>query len=260
MELLIIWIATIIASFYMEITNELRMFKDVADAGYKVDVSQLSNFGKQLNPDASKVNLLSMLILGVNMLTVFQRAIQYNNVRPFVLDQLHVIDALEEMSELEKEEYAKNPTGFNAVMIILNKKLKESKNITITIKEDNVQSEIKFEMGTSLKDITILSVSGPAARLTEEEQKEKIIETWKEVVKSGMDKYGDRDALIKAFCSNEVIDLSKSKNDKKDENDTEQMSEEKEIFSNELDYEIPENEDIQPNTPDIGPTLSKRIK
>lgn len=45
MEFLALWLGTCVASFGMEITNELRMFKDAADAGYKIDVKRLSELG-----------------------------------------------------------------------------------------------------------------------------------------------------------------------------------------------------------------------
>lgn len=86
MEFLVLWLGTSVASFGMEIASELRMFKDVADAGYKVDVKRLSELGKQLNPNATKATLLSMLIPIFNIMQVFQRTIQYNNVRPMILD------------------------------------------------------------------------------------------------------------------------------------------------------------------------------
>ena len=105
MEFLIIWLSTVAVSFGMEIANELRMFKDVADAGYRVDVNRLSELGKQLNPNSVNVTLLSLLMPVVNIMYVFQRAIQYNNVRPMILDQLNVIYVLKEMTELEKIEY-----------------------------------------------------------------------------------------------------------------------------------------------------------
>lgn len=108
MELLVLWFGTSIASFCMEMANELRMFKDVADAGYKIDIRRLSDLSKQLNPNATKATLLSMLIPIFNIMQVFQRTVQYNNARPMILDQLNVMDALEEMSEIEKQEYQKN--------------------------------------------------------------------------------------------------------------------------------------------------------
>lgn len=104
MEFLILWLGTSITSFCMEIANELRLFKDATDAGYSVDTRRLSEVEKQLNPDAIKVTLLSMIIPMFNLVQVLQKNIQYNNVRPIMLEQLRVVGALEEMSEFEKRE------------------------------------------------------------------------------------------------------------------------------------------------------------
>lgn len=49
MEFLIIWIGTIIISFGMEIATDLRLFKDVADAGYKINLEKLSELQKQFD-------------------------------------------------------------------------------------------------------------------------------------------------------------------------------------------------------------------
>ena len=78
------------------------MFKDVADAGYKIDTKRISDLNKQLNPDAPKATLLSLLIPIFNIIQVFQRTVQYNNARSMILDQLNAMDALKEMSEIEK--------------------------------------------------------------------------------------------------------------------------------------------------------------
>ena len=60
---------------------------------------------------------------------VFQKIIEYNNIRPMILDQLNIIDVLEEMSETEKTEYLKNPTGLNAVLILLKSEERLSEKI-----------------------------------------------------------------------------------------------------------------------------------
>lgn len=115
-EFLIFWIASIITSFSMEISNELRMFKDAADAGYKIDIKRLSELGEQLNPNTSKNTLLSMLVPISNIMQIYQRTIQYNNARSMILTQLGVMDVLEEMTEKEKEEYQQKPTDLNAIL------------------------------------------------------------------------------------------------------------------------------------------------
>lgn len=266
MEFLVLWLGTSVASFGMEIANELRMFKDVADAGYKVDVKRLSELGKQLNPNATKATLLSMLIPIFNVMQVFQRTIQYNNVRPMILDQLSVIDALEEMSEIEKTEYLKNPTGLNALIVPLKTEIRLSKATSIKIDDGNDHSEIYYEMGESLDDITILKVSGSASRLTVEEQKKKVVEAWNTVVQAGMEKYGDAETFIDTLKSSTNIDLSDSKENKKDEETTLlipqelSISEQKQALESLKSELLEEKEVVQSTQTDKGQTLSKRRK
>jgi len=202
MELLVLWLGTSITSFFMEMANELRMFKDAADAGYKIDIRRLSDLSKQLNPNASKATLLSILIPIFNIMQVFQRTVQYNNVRPMILDQLNVMDALKEMSEMEKQEYQKKPTGLNALLIQLRAEIRISRAASIKIETDTEKSEIFYEMDDSLENITILKVNGDASRLTVDEQKKKVIETWKNIVSAGMEKYGDKESF-----ANELTNL-----------------------------------------------------
>lgn len=103
MEMLALWLGSIVFSFGMEISRELRMFKDVADAGYKLDVEKLSSFVKEINPDANKITILSILIPIYNVINAFQNDLNYNKVRHMLLDQLYLMDVLDEMSEYEKK-------------------------------------------------------------------------------------------------------------------------------------------------------------
>lgn len=267
MEFLVLWLGTSVASFGMEIANDLRMFKDAADAGYKVDVKRLSELGKQLNPNATKATLLSRLIPIFNVMQVFQRTIQYNNVRPMILDQLSVINALEEMSEIEKAEYLKKPTGLNALIVPLKTEIRLSKATLIKINDGNEHSEIYYEMGESLDDITILKVSGSVSRLTVEEQKKKVVESWETIVQAGMKKYGDAETLVNTLKSNTSIDLSDSKeDDKKGEETTTTLpipqelsiSEQKQVLESLKSELLVEQEVVQSVQTDKEPTLLKR--
>ncbi len=117
MEIIILWIGTVIASFVMEMANESRMFKDVADNGYKMDINRISEFAKQMNPNTSNATMKSLLVPGVNIAGVLKRTIMYNNARSTILDQLNVIDCLMPMTEKEEEEYKQNPTTMNALLL-----------------------------------------------------------------------------------------------------------------------------------------------
>ncbi len=123
-------------------------------------------------------------------------------------------------------------------------------------------------MGESLDDITILKVSGSASRLTVEEQKKKVIEAWKTVVEAGMKKYGDAETLVNTLKSNTSIDLSDSKEDKKDEETATTLpipqelsiSEQKRALESLKSELLEEQEVVQSTQTDKELTLSKRRK
>lgn len=264
MEVLVLWLFTIIASFGMEIANELRLYKDVADAGYKIDGERLSKFNEQLFSNETKIERLSILVLGINILMELKKTIQFNNVKPVILDQLRVIDVLEEMTKIEKIEYLKNPTGLNALIVLLKSEI--SKATSIKIKDGNEYSEIYYEMGESVDDITILKVSGPASKLTVEEQKKKVVEAFPIVVEAEIKNYGDIETLTDTLKSNTSIELSDSKEDKKDEETTSptpqklNISEQKQTLESLKSELLEEREVVQSTQTDKGLTLSKRRK
>lgn len=207
MKIVVLWISTVAASFCIELTNELRMFKDVADAGYKINIDRLSDLSKKLNPDASKITLLSMLIPIFNIIQVFERITKYNNTRPMLLDQLSIIDALEEMSEIEKQEYQKRPTGLNAILVPFKLEVRIAKADSVKIENDNEKSEIFYEIGDSLDDITILKVAGDAYRLTEAEQKKKVIEAIKSSLLAETEEYDDVENATNTIKDNDDLEL-----------------------------------------------------
>lgn len=212
MKIVVLWISTVAASFCIELTNELRMFKDVADAGYKINIDRLSDLSKKLNPDASKITLLSMLIPIFNIIQVFERITKYNNIRPMLLDQLSIIDALEEMSEIEKQEYLKKPTGLNAILVPFKLEARIAKSDSVKIENDNEKSEIFYEIGDSLDDITILKVAGDAYRLTEAEQKKKVIEAIKSSLSEETEEYDDVENATNTIKDNDDLELKNTDN------------------------------------------------
>lgn len=185
MEILIIWLFTILASLGIEISNELRIFKDVADAGYKIDTEGLSEFNEQLFPNETKIELLSILVPGINIFKVFQRTMQYNNARFVILDQLRVMNVLEEMSEIEKIEYMKNPTGLNTLALHSKVQKRLLDALVLKVDDGNISGEIFYETcggGGDNLDITILDATGSVAKLSKKEQKKLIFKSWKPVI------------------------------------------------------------------------------
>ena len=240
MEFLLFCLGTTVASYFMDVTNGLRMFKDVADAGYKIDLKRMSELQQQLMPDLKKINFLSMLIPVFNILQVLKKTMQYNEIRPMILDQLSAINALEEMSELEKQEYSKKPTLLNALVVPLKTDIRLTKASSMKIKTGDVTGEVFYEWHDrkSFDNITILKATGDISKLSEQDQKKKIIEAYKGFVEEGIKKYGDVDGLINAIRSNPHLDLTtketENKEDSKQELSTREKIEKLESLKNEI--------------------------
>lgn len=267
MEFLIIWLSTVAVSFGMEMANELRMFKDVADAGYKIDIRRLSDLSKQLNPNASKATLLSMLIPIFNIMQVFQRTVQYNNARPMILDQLNVMDALEEMSEIENQEYQKKPTGLNAAFVTLKSEIPYLNPLlygsSIEINRDDEHSKIYYKTDRKTGEIIILKAIGDASKLTVEEQKNKIEEAYKNLIRSGIESYGDAEKFTEALKNTSNMDLSNNEEVKKHNETSSQelsVSEQKELLENLKGELLERKENAQSSKIEEGKTLLKRKK
>lgn len=265
MEFLLFCLGTSVTSFCMEMANELRMFKDVADAGYKIDLRRMSELQKQLLPDAAKITFLSMLIPIFNIMQVFKNTIQYNNIRPMILDQLSAMDVLEEMSEIEKQEYLKKPSSLNALIVPLKTEIRLAKASSIKIEDGDVTGEIYFEWHNrkSLSDITILKSTGDISKLPINEQKIKIIEAYKAVIEEGIKKYGDVDELINAVKSNPKLDLTHSSveiTEDAKETKKELSTREKIQALQELKDEIGNQQNTQKQNTETGPKLTKKRK
>lgn len=144
MEFILFWITSIIASLGLELANELKIFKDIADAGYKFDLKRINELQKQISPNNKKNMYFSFIIPLINIFTVLKRTVQYSNMRQEILKQFDIIGLLEEMNELEKEEYLKKPTGLNAIIAPIKANSRLENAIKITNDDSNMAIYIEF--------------------------------------------------------------------------------------------------------------------
>ncbi len=180
MELIILYVGTCIASIVMEISNELRLFKDAGKAGYKVNLYKLSEEQKENYPNLTKLKLLPLFIPILNILQVSKNVIDYNQSKPVLLDQLKIEGILEEMTEEEKEMFKRKETALNALIISTDIDEEEDNISTIKFDDENEKSEIMYILGESFDDVIILHVEGDAAKLPLNKQKEKVSNYLKE--------------------------------------------------------------------------------
>lgn len=224
MSILGICTITVIISIIFEFKNEFKMFKDIADAGYKINIDRLDELQKQLSPNATNNLLMSLLIPFYNIASVMMRRNKYENNKQLIFDQYDKLGIIEEMTEEEQKEYMKNPTGWNALVIpLMAKERKENQDLsigTITITEPNGEvSEVKvnFNFHDDNKKIEILSAKGPISKLTYEEQLSFIGEHFLNAVKKGEEKYGSREAFLDAICKGNTANLNEALEAKLDE-------------------------------------------
>ena len=258
MEILVIWLVTVIASFGMEISHELRVFKDIANAGYKYNLKRVNELSEYFNSDTLKKTLISLLVIGYNIFYVFDKANKYNNARPMLLSQLDVAGVLEEMTDEEKKQYLKDPTGLNAIKIQIKSERKIKDIHTLEIKKKNEKGKIIYRFNDTYDDVTVLKATGTLSRLTLEEQKKRVMDSWREFVNSGVEQYGGKEEFIEALHNNSSLHIEK-KEEKKCSSLTElDISEQKqglEKFKEEL---LNGQETMQDSYEEEGPTLIKK--
>ena len=199
-----------------------------------------------------------MLVIGYNIFYVFDKANKYNNARPMLLSQLDVAGVLEEMTDEEKKQYLKDPTGLNAIKIQIKSERKIKDIHTLEIKKKNEKGKIIYRFNDTYDDVTVLKATGTLSRLTLEEQKKRVMDSWREFVNSGVEQYGGKEEFIEALHNNSSLHIEK-KEEKKCSSLTElDISEQKqglEKFKEEL---LNGQETMQDSYEEEGPTLIKK--
>lgn len=115
-----------IASIMIVKYNYFRMYKDVSDKGYKINIKNITN---EIKPNKKKTNYKKLLLLlpVINIFVAADKVIKYNKVKPFLVDSLKSTSFIEKMNDEEKEYYKSNPTINTAVNVVVYSRYKEEK-------------------------------------------------------------------------------------------------------------------------------------
>ena len=127
--------------------------------------------------------------------------------REFILDELRVFDVISEMNELEKDEYEKKPTGFNAIVAPLKVEKLYPNFKKIVLNDDDYQGELIYNAGIGLHNITVIKATGPVSLLPYEEQRAIIINK----------NFQEMEDRVKLRISSDNYDLPKEFTGSKDE-------------------------------------------
>lgn len=225
METFIIFVVgSIILSVVADRVNDYRIFKDLADAGYKLNLDKLMEITKDIktnddvynnqgvgikkrpntNSDYSKsVKKVAMFIPWFNIYTVYKNIKAYNEARARTFEYFNFLGVLEEMTLEEKERYAKHPNGYVAYRICLFPTPKSVKNkiIVLTYKDNNGTSKIIYEIRDNLEDIHVLEVTGSMEEIWKKAENKDLENKLKKILLGGIDKYEGLEKFIEAVNS-----------------------------------------------------------
>lgn len=198
---------TILVSIGLDISLAFKMFKDIADQGYKLEMDKISELGRQMNPETSKNNAMSLFIPFFNLFFQMNKKTKYEQTRPFLADQLRIMDCITPFTKEEQENYNKKPTGFNAFLTIIKSELADESemDVSISFDDDGEKSTIWFEKIND--DFRVIKTRGPVSRLSLEEQKNILIEKLMIVGKELKSRITSEE-LEKAIKENKTINLS----------------------------------------------------
>lgn len=115
-----------IASIMIVKYNYFRMYKDVSDKGYKINIKNITN---EIKPNKKKTNYKKLLLLlpVINIFVAADKVIKYNKIKPFLVNSLKSTSFIEKMNDEEKEYYKSNPTINTAVNVVVYSRYKEEK-------------------------------------------------------------------------------------------------------------------------------------
>ena len=120
------YVVTSIASIMIVKYNYFRMYKDVSDKVYKINIKNITN---EIKPNKKKTNYKKLLLLlpVINIFVAANKVIKYNKVKPYLVDSLKSTSFIEKMNDEEKEYYKSNPSINTAVNVVVYSRYKEEK-------------------------------------------------------------------------------------------------------------------------------------
>lgn len=138
---LLVYIGTVVVSFGMFITNDMKKFKDVADNGYKLNHKKYDYYSNNIMEN--KRIAITLLIPVVNIAYVLSKAYMYSLERPMIVDKLNAMGCLTPMSEEEIKKYKDDPCILNALEISMNPKTEKPKQVDGLEKQERLLEERK---------------------------------------------------------------------------------------------------------------------
>lgn len=173
MKFLFLYLGTIGITYVITLLLKLLIDKGLAKQGYKCKENTSFKLSFEF--------IIMFFIPIINILYAFTSLLIFLTSES-ISDYVNP-NCLEEMTELEKEEYSRMPTGINAMLV--SKKVKKRLNnaMILLYRKDKDASKILFEYNNNPRKTKILQINGPLSELSVEEQELVIIKAIEKAVK-----------------------------------------------------------------------------
>ncbi len=169
-DFLLLWVSSIVASIFMGVASELRLYKDACMRGYYIKSNRLVELQRQLlDPKELKRQKMMYLIPIVNIFYAISNADKISQIREMSFESFFAIDAVEKLDDDILEKFKQKPTLFNSLKCSLQMELRSMnaekekeykermKNETEDFKQ-YVEGMVKESLGESAK-VEVLYVS-----------------------------------------------------------------------------------------------------
>lgn len=168
MNFLLLWGGTTILSISIEILNEVRITKILAEKGYKVEEGKLLIVSDYLTTD---IDMVSMILPVINIIHSLVRTIEtfeFKNVKNEDIEKLYYIIPLTEEEKRQYEESFLNKIKNK----FKRKKIDDDATAVIKYMEGNEENTIYFKEMEG--QYILVKSEGPIANLSKENQQEKL--------------------------------------------------------------------------------------
>lgn len=166
MDFLNAYLISVVSSFGISIINELIMYKDAADKGYRLNNENINRIGFREKYEIPKNISLLLLIPGVNILNTIKNVLTYEINREKIFNRLNKLGNTEEMSQEEKEIYKEFPIGLTSRLLNVREKGELSECTSVKITRN---SRIYYDLDDE-GQFEIHKVTGPLSKKTPTEQ------------------------------------------------------------------------------------------
>lgn len=154
-QLITLMILSYPASFAISFANELKIMRDIADNGYSLDLGRYSELMENLKGTPSTAFMEYRKIPIINMLDAVRQTFEYNAKSGEALLSFKVLDCLEPLTKEEQEEYNKNQSGLNAIIIMIKKSIKKDNLKDFEVIKEKLKDKADINMDYDFKTNTV---------------------------------------------------------------------------------------------------------